>query len=615
MPSVVALFTTLLIVADAIPLAQHQYKRSLTNDAASIADRRFDYVIAGGGLGGLTVASLLSEDPEVSVLVIEQGYDQSSNPMVYDVRAYGEAFNHPELDFAFQSTPISWRNDETLSLVAGKMLGGSGSLNGASWTKGPRSQYDMLPMLTGDDSWSFENFNKWMLKAEKFSSPNATEVAKGARFIDECHGRNGLVDVSFASGMFGTVQLDAINASQSLWPGMKVNADAASGIVNGVTTVPNMLHPTIEQNRSSPYTAYVLDGAPHRDNLHILLGHRVTSIIWDDTSAENLVATGVTFQHSSTSELLTVYADREVLLAAGSMQSPQLLELSGIGDPAILEPLGIPVVKAIPQIGRNFQEQTKNTVTFKPRSTMFNGTGPPSAIAFPNAQQVLGHGLAEQSFEESLAGLSKWAKHLEDAGFIMNATSYLPILEAQLRNIQTEAAVEIFFTVTPATGTVGIDLWNLIILSRGSIHIQSTDPWKQPLVNPAYFDHPLDLLLQTHATKQSREVYGISPLSDLIDCELEPGLAEVPADASYEEWEYYVKQTFTSVWHPIATLAMMKEEFGGVVDSKLKVYGVQNVRAIDASVLPVQLSAHLSSSLYGIAEKVAADIKEEWKGK
>lgn len=294
------------------------------------------------------------------------------------------------------------------------------------------------------------------------------------------------------------------------------------------------------------------------------------------------------------------------------MQSPQLLELSGVGDPAILQGLGIPVVKAMPQVGRNFQEQAKNTITFRPKSTQFEGTGPPSAIAFPNAQQVLGIDLAQKSYHEALTQLPAWAQYLEYSGFIRNATSYLPILEAQLENIQTEAAVEFFFTVDPSAGTIGIDFWNLIVLSRGSVHINSTDPWQQPVINPAYFDHALDLLLQTRAMMQSREVYGVSPLADLVDVEIEPGLDRLPEHASYEDWEYYVKQTFTSVWHPIATLAMMKQEFGGVVDSKLKIYGIQNVRAVDASVLPVQLSAHLSSSLYGIAEKVVADIKDEW---
>lgn len=228
-------------LADAIPTL-HNFKRSLTNDSSSITSQSYDYIIAGGGLTGLTTASILSQGPSISVLVIEQGYDQSAHPYTYDVRTYGQAFANPDFDHAFQSTPIPWRNGETLPLVAGKMLGGSGSLNGASWTKGPKTQYDALPMLTGDDSWGFKEFNKYMLRAEKFNEPNETMIAKGSQWIGEYHGYDGHVDVSFAAGMFGYVQSKSIAAAQKLW-GLKVNKDAASGTVNGVTTIPNMLHP------------------------------------------------------------------------------------------------------------------------------------------------------------------------------------------------------------------------------------------------------------------------------------------------------------------------------------------------------------------------------------
>jgi choline dehydrogenase len=111
-------------------------------------------------------------------------------------------------------------------------------------------------------------------------------------------------------------------------------------------------------------------------------------------------------------------------------------------------------------------------------------------------------------------------------------------------------------------------------------------------------------MIQVTASKQSRQCYRTSPLSDIVKQPSKPGDAVHPDDSD-ESWEFWVKNTFTSVWHYIATLACMKQEYGGVVDNRLKVYGTKNVRAIDASVLPIQLSAHLSSSLYGIAEKVS----------
>ncbi|KAI7060023.1 hypothetical protein KC352_g43819, partial [Hortaea werneckii] len=114
----------------------HAFAGGVTTDVNAVADKSFDYVICGGGLTGLTVASRLSEDPDISVLVIEAGYDNHNDPRVYDVRTYGEAFES-ELDWNITSTPVPWQNDTGLLLVAGRTLGGSGSINGASWTKGP----------------------------------------------------------------------------------------------------------------------------------------------------------------------------------------------------------------------------------------------------------------------------------------------------------------------------------------------------------------------------------------------------------------------------------------------------------------------------------------------
>lgn len=136
---VVFTFLTTFTLALAVPVTFERFKREITNDTGSIAGRSFDYIIAGGGLTGLTVASLLSEDEDVTILVVEQGYDEHNNPLVYDVRNYGVAFG-TKLDYDFASVPIPWRNNETLNLVGGKMLGGSGSLNGGSWT----SEYKLL---------------------------------------------------------------------------------------------------------------------------------------------------------------------------------------------------------------------------------------------------------------------------------------------------------------------------------------------------------------------------------------------------------------------------------------------------------------------------------------
>ncbi|KAM0718641.1 hypothetical protein Q7P37_005712 [Cladosporium fusiforme] len=599
--------------SEAFPQPNRQIKHhGISTSAATVADKTFDYIVCGGGLTGLVVANRLSEDPNISVLVIENGMDNHEDPRVNDVRTYGEAFGS-DLDYNLTSTPIREQNNTGLLLVAGKTLGGSGSINGASWTKGDKTQYDLLPVLTGDESWSFDALNEIMLDVENFHEPTNDHSAKGAEFDRDFHGSNdGLVHVSFPANMFGGIQLSAIEASSKVWKGMKKVADFAAGVTSGTTIIPNMLEPNNDQNRSSPFTVYAENQVKERGNFQILTGHRVISIDWH--KGKDMVAEGVSFQACPDCKKHSAYTKREVLLAAGSLQSPQILELSGVGDPEVLAAAGVPLKMASPNVGKNMQEQTKNTLWFNPISTDFDGSGPPNAISFPNVDQLFKNGSIEL-YKEILSGLDQYAQSLEAKGVVSNGTATRQILEAQVHNLWKDnaGAAEIFFVTSPATGQVGIDLWNLIVLSRGYVHITSNSSWNHPVTEPSYFGHPFDLAVQIAAAKQSREVFQTNPLSSYIHNEIFPGLDAVPQDASDEVWEEWIRATFTSVWHYIATLGMMKEELGGVVDSKLKVYGIQNVRAVDASVLPIQLSAHLSSSLYGIAEKAAKMIKEDQK--
>lgn len=610
MHSFAILAAILAAASEALPhQARADKARAITTNAVQVSNKTFDYIVCGGGLTGLVVASRLSEDPNISVLVIENGNDDHDNPRVNDVRTYGEAFES-ELDYNLTSTPVPWQNDTGLLLVAGRTLGGSGSINGASWTKGDRTQYDLLPVLTGDDSWSFDALNEIMLSIEEFHEPTDEHVEKGAQYDDKFHGRNGTVQVSFPSGMFGGIQLPALEASSLVWKGLKRVADFAAGVTSGATIIPNMLEANESQNRSSPFTVYAERQTQERSNFLILTGHRVISINWRE--GDNMVADGVSFQACRECDVHTATTRREVLLAAGSLQSPQLLELSGVGDPNILAAAGVSLKLASPNIGKNMQEQTKNTLWFDPVSTEFDGSGPPNAISFPNVDQLFKNNSASM-YKSIMSSLGEYAQNLTAAGVVTNATATHQILEAQVNNLWLDSAgaAEIFFVTSPATGQVGIDLWNLIVLSRGYVHITSNSSWDNPEIEPSYFGHPFDLAVQLEATKQSREVFQTEPLASLVCQETFPGLSAVPQNATDDVWEQWVKATFTSVWHYIATLGMMKEELGGVVDSRLKVYGTENVRAVDASVLPIQLSAHLSSSLYGIAEKAAMMIKED----
>lgn len=508
------------------------------------------------------------------------------------------------MDYNLTTVPIPAKNGSTLDMVAARSLGGGTMLNGATWTKGSKSQYDLWAQLAGDDQWGWTAFQETMKRAEHFYPPMENQTAIGAQYEADAHGFNGTVLVSFPTDMFHDFEREQVNASVQVWPGMQVEADLASGVVNGVGRVPFTLQADGSQNRSSAYTAWIKGEPETRSNLQILLGHRVIKIDWANTTDHKIVASGVQFQESRDAPIMTAKASREVLVAAGSMQSPQLLELSGVGHKDVLAAAGIPLVKNTPGVGANLQEQTKTQLFYTPEDPDFDGSGPSTTIAYPNVYHILGD-KADSVYNDTVAGLPAFAAELEKSGYVANGSAMAEILKLQVDDLwfAESAASEAHFSITANTDphTVGSEVWGLIVLARGSIHVGSNNSWDQPLIDPNYFGHPLDMQLTAYTTRQVRQAYQTEPLASLVTEETIPGLSVVSQNATDAEWEKWVLDNFTSVWHPISTLSAMKEELGGVVDSKLKVYGIENVRVIDASVLPVQLSAHLSSSLYGIA--------------
>ena len=172
--------------------------------------------------------------------------------------------------------------------------------------------------------------------------------------------------------------------------------------------------------------------------------------------------------------------------------------------------------------------------------------------------------------------------------------------------------VELFYD-TGYPDSIGVDLWNLLPFSRGTVMITSADAFVKPQINVNYFSVDIDLDIQVASSKLVRQLFKTAPLSSLSTGESQPGFSTVPDPnndgGSDQDWKNWVWSSFNPVQHPIATCAMMRKDLGGVVDGRLKLYGASNVRIVDASIMPMQISAHLSSTLYAIAEKVADMIK------
>ncbi|KAJ7165150.1 hypothetical protein C8R46DRAFT_1220279 [Mycena filopes] len=578
----------------------------VTTSTDGIDGETYDYVVIGGGLAGLTVASRLTENPAITVLVVEAGNDDRENPEVYDIYEFGVALGGP-LDWSFPA-------EDGRSISGGRTLGGSSSINGGSWTRGSAAQYDAWTTLLEPSEaklgWNWEGMLHYMKKSENFMPPTADQVVKGAEAVLAVHGSSGPVHSAFSHGMYGGPQQPAFLAAATNASGIVHCKDLSAGQANCVTMTPCSLNYNNGDRRSSSAESYLTPVEATRTNWVTLTQHLVTKILWANTTLP-LLASGIEFaEYTNTTNgttRYTAYARKEVIVAAGAIRTPAILQLSGVGDTNVLTPLNITTLLDLKTVGRNFQEQTNNLMTAGGTGWAYNGTGPNNVIAFPNLFQLFGNA-SHAKVDEIEGSIKTWAA--SQAAHAHSATALETIFRAQADVIIKDKAplIEYFFVTGLAPGIdVATVSWQLLPFSRGSVQIVSPDPFVYPGVHVNYFNVSFDLDVQVAGLKHLRKIYQTPPLSDLITAEITPGSA-VPDD-SEADWTAWALANFGSVAHPIGTASMMRRELGGVVDAHLKVYDTRNVRVVDASILPTHLSAHISSTVYGVAEKAADLIK------
>ncbi|KDR73255.1 hypothetical protein GALMADRAFT_228359 [Galerina marginata CBS 339.88] len=577
----------------------------VTTSASAANGQTFDYIVVGAGLTGTTVAARLAEDPTVSVLLIEAGADNRKDPRVFDIYKYGQAFGS-ELTW-------SWPADQGKLILGGKTLGGSSSINGAAYTRGLNAQYDswstLLEPSEASVGWNWQGLWSYMKKSESFSPPNSQQAAKGAQSIPSYHGSSGPVQVTYPDDMFGGPQQPAfVNTIVGL-TGISHFKDLNGGTPNCVSITPLTINWHDSDHRSSSATAYLSPVESKATNWLTLVTHQVTRIIWKSGGIP-LTASGVEFAPASGgSTRYTASARREVILAAGAIQTPALLQLSGVGDSAILGPLGITTKVDLKTVGRNLQEQTMSTLGARGNGFNQGGTGPTDTIAYPNLYQIFGSS-ASATASRIRSSLASWAASQAGSGLSASALQQIFQVQANLIINNNAPVMELFFDIG-YPDTLGILAWNLLPFSRGNVKITSTNPFTKPKVTVNYFSVDLDLDVQVAGARLARKILTTAPLSSLSAGETRPGNA-VPDNASRgtdAAWKSWIKSNFDSVAHPVGTAAMMKRSLGGVVDSQLRVYDTKNVRVVDASMMPLQISAHLSATLYGVAEKAADLIK------
>lgn len=582
------------------PLEQVNVQSSLLSDPKAAAGRTFDYIIAGGGLTGLTVAATLSKNPEINVLVIEKGfYESNEGAIIENLNDYGTIFGS-SVDQAYETVPLGI-NNRSQNIRAGNGLGGSTLINGGSWTSPDKVQIDSWEKVLGNKGWNWANLFQYIKKAEVSRPPNEAQIAAGHYYEPACHGTNGTVHTGVRDNgeQYSPIIRALMNTSTER--GVPIRKDLHCGHPRGVSMLPNTLHE--DQTRSDAAREWLLPNYK-RPNLKILTGQYVGRVLMNETSS-GPKAVGVNFGTNKHVNF-NVCARHEVLLAAGSLVSPLILEQSGIGLKDVLDAAGVEQVVDLP-VGLNMQDQTTTTVTSRATAA---GYGQGQAIYYASFNETFGD-YAPQAIELLNTKLEEWAEETVNRGGFHNRTA----LKIQYENyrqwlLQEDVAYTELFLDTE--GKISFSVWDLIPFTRGSIHILSNDPYLRQFSNdPKYLLNELDVLGQAAASKLAREVSSSGEMQTYFAGETVPGYA-LAYNATLNQWAEYVKQNFRANWHAVGTCSMMAQELGGVVDSAARVYGVQGLRVIDGSIPPTQVSSHVMTVFYAMALKISDHILADY---
>lgn len=265
----------------------------------------------------------------------------------------------------------------------------------------------------------------------------------------------------------------------------------------------------------------------------------------------------------------------------------------------------------LPTVGENLQDQTNSAIAFN-TSTNSNITNPPTFISYLTATDLFGNETAalNASVKASLYEYAETVANTTGNVIDVNTTAKLFALQHDIY-FNSQAPITEILTI-PSADSISFQYWPLLPFSRGNIHINSSNTSAPAAINPNFFLLDFDVKGHVDTTRMARKIAATAPFSKYVGVETTPGLETLPADATDAEFQETIETLFRSNFHSVGTAAMMSKELGGVVDPNLKVYGTKNVRVVDASVMPMQISGHLTATLYALSERVSDLIKAEY---
>jgi choline dehydrogenase-like flavoprotein len=520
----------------------------------------FDYVVVGSGAAGAVVASRLTEDPSVKVLLLEAG-GRDWNPLIHMPVGFTK-LTTPDVNWGFETVPQPQLNNREMWYPQGRCLGGSTSINAMIYIRGQQEDYDKWASL-GNDDWGYEKVLPFYRRAEH-----------NERLNDRFHSSTGAMNVT-EQVAHNELSKAFVRAAQEL--GVPFTADFNGARQDGVG------YYDVTQRRArreSTATAY-LRPAKNRPNLTIHTGALATKVL-----VEGGRATGV--EYTQDKQLRRVLVNREVVLSGGSVNSPRLLLLSGIGPADELRALGIDVAHDLPGVGKNYQDHMDVYLTAETTPVSYNTSDRPDKAVWAGLQYLMNR-------------TGPVTATVCEAGMFVHSSDQVATPDIQMHCLPA-------FVIDHGRQRVKghgmtINTCNLRPRSVGSLTLRSADPTVPPAIDPAFLTDPYDWDISIEGFRWGREMLATDSFKPFITREHMPG-AGVRTDQEIRE---YIKQWAKTDYHPVGSCKMGEDDLA-VVDQQLRVRGIEGLRVVDASIMPTLISGNTQAPSIMIGEKGAHHI-------
>jgi choline dehydrogenase len=532
-----------------------------------MAGSMFDYVIVGAGSAGCVLANRLSEDPNIRVALIEAG-GKDRNPWIHVPAGYYRNFTNPDITWQFGSGPEPHLNNRIVNWPRGRVLGGSSAINGLLYVRGQAQDFDVWRQL-GNVGWSFEDVLPYFKRSE--------DQERGEDAYHGTGGPLGVANVRLAQNTLCDAFIDACEAA-----GIPRNDDFNGASQEGA----GYFQLTNRNGRRCSSAVAFLRPIRSRPNLTV-----ITNALVHGLELDGKRATGVRYARNGRVE--TADAAREVILAAGAIGSPHIMELSGIGQGAVLKAAGVPVRHELAGVGENLQDHLQVRFIF-----VCTAKGSLNDVWHSRWQQMLTgieYALKRSGILTIGAGaVGAFARSRPDVE--------LPDIQFHFLPLSADRPGQGLHAFSGVTATV----CQLRPESRGTIHIRSSDPAAAPGILSNYLAVEADRRVLADGMQLVRKVARQTPFARYVAREHLPG-PEVESDEALMD---YARNYATTVFHPCGT-CKMGSDAKAVVDARLRVHGMTGLRVADASIMPTMTSGNTNAPTIMIGEKAADMIRED----